>query len=96
MGIHDNFFDLGGHSLLATQVLRRIGETFRSDVSISQFFEAQTIAELARRLTKLEKAPGQTEKIAVLRQRLERMSGDEVAQAIARHQAPQTAAGGTA
>ncbi|MET0622967.1 MAG: amino acid adenylation domain-containing protein [Pyrinomonadaceae bacterium] len=47
VGVHDNFFELGGHSLLATQVVTRVRESLRADVSLRQFFESPVIAELA-------------------------------------------------
>ena len=47
IGIHDNFFDLGGHSLRAAQVVARIRNTVTKDISLTSFFEAPTIAQLA-------------------------------------------------
>jgi acyl transferase domain-containing protein/thioesterase domain-containing protein len=47
IGIHDNFFDLGGSSLLASVVVARIFECLRAELSISEFLNAPTIAELA-------------------------------------------------
>ena len=47
VGIHDNFFELGGHSLLVTQVLTRVREAFRVELSFRRFFEAPAITELA-------------------------------------------------
>ena len=45
-GVDENFFEAGGHSLLATQVIARIREIFRTDVSIRSFFEAPSIRGL--------------------------------------------------
>ncbi len=47
IGIHDNFFEMGGHSLIATQMIGQISETFGIDISLKDFFEQATIAELA-------------------------------------------------
>ncbi|HEX6292051.1 MAG TPA: phosphopantetheine-binding protein, partial [Herpetosiphonaceae bacterium] len=47
VGVQDNFFALGGHSLLATQVLARIQATFHVELSVLDFFEAVTVADLA-------------------------------------------------
>jgi len=48
IGIHDDFFKLGGHSLLGTQVLARLRERFKVDISLRTIFEASTPAELAQ------------------------------------------------
>ena len=72
VGIHDNFFDLGGHSLLATQVVARMRDTFRVDVTLRRFFEAPTIVVQASdvdqaltgsadRLTPVQRMPHETE-----------------------------------
>ncbi|HVU25275.1 MAG TPA: SDR family NAD(P)-dependent oxidoreductase [Opitutus sp.] len=49
IGADDNFFELGGHSLLATQVVARLRGNGASGLTLATFFEAPTIAELARR-----------------------------------------------
>jgi acyl transferase domain-containing protein len=48
VGIHDNFFeDLGGHSLLATQVVARIRAARLGNLTLRQFLDMPTVAELA-------------------------------------------------
>ncbi len=47
VGIHDNFFMKGGHSLAAAQVVARIRDRFNQEISIREFFQMPTIAELA-------------------------------------------------
>jgi acyl transferase domain-containing protein len=74
VGVHDNFFALGGHSLLMTQIGARLRETFQFDLPLRSLFEATSVAELAQVLIAHEAAPGQTEKIARVIQRLASMS----------------------
>ena len=47
IGIYDKFFELGGHSLLAIQLISRMREAFRVELSAQRIFEAPTIAQLA-------------------------------------------------
>ena len=43
----DNFFDLGGHSLAAARILAKIRQTLKKDISLQDFYSAQTVSELA-------------------------------------------------
>ncbi|HXV98345.1 MAG TPA: thioesterase domain-containing protein, partial [Anaerolineae bacterium] len=47
VGRFDNFIELGGHSLLATQLITRIRDTFKVDLSLRRLFEIPTIAAVA-------------------------------------------------
>jgi hypothetical protein len=52
VGVHDNFFELGGHSLLATRAVSQMSETLQKNISLRNFFDAPTIAELSLLLDK--------------------------------------------
>lgn len=47
IGMTDNFFTLGGHSLMAMRVLARVRERFGVDMTIRDFFESETLAQVA-------------------------------------------------
>lgn len=44
---YSTFFDLGGYSLLATQAIHQVNEAFDINLSLRNFFEEPTIANLA-------------------------------------------------
>lgn len=50
VGPQDDFFSLGGESLLALQILNRVQEVYRVDISLRQFFNAPTVAGLAEHI----------------------------------------------
>lgn len=50
VSIHDNFFDLGGNSLKAIQVFSQLKPKY--EIKISDLFEYETIAELAKHIHK--------------------------------------------
>ena len=50
VGLQDDFFSLGGESLLALQILNRVQEVYRVDISLRQFFNAPTVAGLAEHI----------------------------------------------
>ena len=47
IGIYDKFFELGGHSLLAIQLISRLREAFKVELSAQRLFEAPTVGQLA-------------------------------------------------
>ena len=44
----DNFFELGGHSLMATEVVALIEEEFSIEFPLRDFFDCETLADLAK------------------------------------------------
>jgi acyl carrier protein len=78
LGIHDNFFDLGGHSLKATQVISRVREALRLDLSLRVLFEAPTVAELASRVEQSISEAGELEELARNIAEVEALSEEEI------------------
>lgn len=50
IGIQDNFFELGGHSLLITQLLVRVRDIFKIEISLHSLFKLPTIANIAQKV----------------------------------------------
>jgi acyl carrier protein len=47
VGVEDDFFDLGGNSLIAVQLVARMTQKLKTDVSVATVFEARTVRGLA-------------------------------------------------
>lgn len=73
IGTQDLFFELGAHSLQATQIIDQVRKIFQVQFPLSRFFEQPTIAGLAALLVQYESAPGRTEKLARMQQRLQQL-----------------------
>lgn len=46
IGINDNFFEIGGHSLLGIQMVAKIRDRFKTEISVDTMSAAPTLAEL--------------------------------------------------
>lgn len=53
IGIYDDFFDLGGNSLLGTQLISRLRNVYPLTLSLSQLFDAPTIAGVSSLIEEL-------------------------------------------
>ncbi|RKH37599.1 type I polyketide synthase [Corallococcus sicarius] len=71
LGVEDDFFELGGHSLLGTQVLSRVRELYRVDLSLRGLFESPTIAALALSIVKHKAASADAQALEALLAELE-------------------------
>lgn len=79
IGVDDNFLDLGGHSLSAMQLLSRIRETCKVELSLRSLFSDQfTIAILARMVIEQQIAAGNREDIEALLGEINALSDEEV------------------
>jgi acyl carrier protein len=84
MSVADNFFELGGHSLLATQVVSRVRSTFQMDLPLRSFFLSPSIAGVAEAIKDREASPGMAERIAKMKKSIDRLSGGEVEELLAK------------
>ncbi|AIG79224.1 Hypothetical protein AJAP_32050 [Amycolatopsis japonica] len=48
VGVEDSFFEIGGHSLLATRLVSRVRERLKIRLRVQAFFDAPTVARLAK------------------------------------------------
>ncbi|ACK73919.1 amino acid adenylation domain protein (plasmid) [Gloeothece citriformis PCC 7424] len=55
IGINENFFQLGGHSLIAVQILSRIRNTFKIEISLENLLNNPTVSELVQVITQHQK-----------------------------------------
>jgi FkbH-like protein/FkbM family methyltransferase len=78
IGLHDDFFELGGHSLLATQILSRIYDTFKIQLSMARFFDTPTIAGVSKAIEGSKIEQSESVKILAILEELENLSDSEV------------------
>ncbi|MDR6958680.1 amino acid adenylation domain-containing protein [Pseudomonas brassicacearum] len=79
LGIERDFFAAGGHSLLVIKLVAGIRKLLQCDIHPGLVFDHPTVASLALALRAMESSPGQLEKIAQVRLRMEAMSPEEKA-----------------
>ena len=79
LGIDRDFFAAGGHSLLVIKLVAGIRKLLQCEIQPGVVFDHPTVAGLAAALRAQESSPGQLEKIAQARVRLDNMSPEEKA-----------------
>ena len=79
LGIDRDFFAAGGHSLLVIKLVAGIRKLLQCDIHPGLVFDHPTVASLALALRAVESSPGQLEKMAQVRLRMEAMSPEEKA-----------------
>lgn len=79
LGIDRDFFAAGGHSLLVIKLVAGIRKLLQCEIHPGLVFDHPTVASLALALRALESSPGQLEKMAQVRLRMEAMSPEEKA-----------------
>ncbi|MGH8583366.1 MAG: amino acid adenylation domain-containing protein [Gammaproteobacteria bacterium] len=65
LGVHDDFFDRGGHSLKAVQLIAFLEQVTGRHLPLATLFQAPTVAEIARLLTKANWRPSWRSLVAV-------------------------------
>ncbi|WP_028695077.1 non-ribosomal peptide synthetase [Pseudomonas cremoricolorata] len=86
LSVEQDFFAAGGHSLLVIKLVAGIRKLLHCDVHPGVVFDNPSPAALAQALRLQESAPGQLEKLATARLRLEAMSPEEKARLLEKAQ----------
>lgn len=79
LGIDRDFFAAGGHSLLVIKLVAGIRKLLQCEIHPGLVFDHPTVASLALALRAMESSPGQLEKMAQVRLRMDAMSPEEKA-----------------
>lgn len=78
VGVEDNYFELGGDSITATQLISRINDAFSVNLSLSAFFDAPTVADMALLIVQGQAEQADSEAITRLLAEIKQESGSEV------------------
>jgi amino acid adenylation domain-containing protein len=84
VSVEDHFFELGGDSLLAVQLISRVRDALRVELSLRDLFDSLTVAAMARRIVEREATAGQTRKLARILATVQELAAGDPATAGAR------------
>jgi SAM-dependent methyltransferase/acyl carrier protein len=77
VSVEEPFFEIGGDSLLAVQLISRVRDALRVELSLRELFDAMTVAEMARQVVAREAKPGLTGKLARILVAVQEMDAEE-------------------
>jgi len=80
VGVYDDFFALGGHSLAASRIVARIVRDFRLNLSLRDFFDSPTVADMATALACYQTKSVDEDGLSRLLEELEDMSDEQARQ----------------
>jgi amino acid adenylation domain-containing protein len=89
VSVEESFFQLGGNSLLAIQVIARLRDLLKAEITVPQFFEASSVSGLARRLQADAAQAPRVQKAAQLMARLAALTPEQRRQLLAQARAAQ-------
>jgi hypothetical protein len=78
IGVHDRFLDLGGDSIIAARIVSEMARIFPWKITLKEFYESETVAEISRVLAKEAFGGERAERVAELCLQVDRMSPSEV------------------
>lgn len=77
IGIYDNFFALGGDSIKATQLLTRVKGAFQATLSLRDFFNSPTVADLAMMVVQSQAERADSEVLAQVLREIKQLSQND-------------------
>jgi acyl transferase domain-containing protein/acyl carrier protein len=66
VGIYDDFFELGGDSLLGVQLISRVKRMAQIELTLRDFFEAPTVAQLSNLIKNTQSSQGERQETTIV------------------------------